>query len=56
VLLLLVLGAFWYYRGELRSWLPVGGLGFMFYLIIGAIVGISPWFVYIITGLMPGVR
>ncbi|MGB9023033.1 MAG: hypothetical protein WCC94_06305, partial [Candidatus Bathyarchaeia archaeon] len=45
LLCLLLLGIFWYYRGWMTS--GFGGFcGFMFYLIIGSIVGVSPWFAY----------
>jgi len=53
---LVLLGAFWYYRGELRSRLPVGTLGFMAYLITGAFFGLLPWFVYWYMHLIVGVR
>lgn len=40
---LLLLGLFWYRRIELTNALP---LGFMFYLILGACVGLLPWSTY----------
>jgi hypothetical protein len=56
--LLVLLGCFWYYRGELRSWLQRrrflgGGLPLLIaYFFVGAFVGISPWLVYIVMHIM----